>query len=67
LSNDRSCSRASRPFPPTLVAFEGRYVAVVRTVVSEEPDPRATEKTLAMALGPVLTFAGAVGYTRVVT
>lgn len=57
----------TRPFPPTLVAFEDRYVAVVRTGVSEEPDPRATEKTLTMALGLVLTFAGAVGYTRVGT
>jgi hypothetical protein len=55
----------TRPFPPTLVAFEDRYVAVVRTGVSEEPDPRAVEKRLAMALGLVLTFAGAVGYTRV--
>lgn len=58
-------AETTRPFPSTLVALEGRYVAVVRTGVSEEPDPRATEKRLAMALGLVLTFAGAVGYTRI--
>lgn len=54
-----------RPLAPTLVAFEDRYVAVVRTGVSEEPDPRALEKRLMMALGFVLTLVGAVGYTRV--
>ena len=58
-------AETTRPFRPALVAFEDRYVAVVRTGVSEEPDPRALEKRLMMALGFVLTLAGAVGYTRV--
>lgn len=58
-------AETTRPFRPALVAFEDRYVAVVRTGVSEEPDPRALEKRLMMALGFLLTLAGAVGYTRV--
>ena len=58
-------AETTRPFRSTLVAVEDRYVAVVRTGASEEPDPRALEKRLAMALGFVLTLAGAVGYARV--
>jgi hypothetical protein len=53
-----------RPLTPHLVDTGEGYVAVIPTGRSVEPDPRATEKVLAMGLGLLLTFAGAVAYTR---
>jgi hypothetical protein len=55
----------TRPLTPQLLTTGDGYVAVVPTGESIEPDPRRTEKLLAMVAGLVLTFAGAVAYTRV--
>ncbi|MFC7228824.1 hypothetical protein N0B31_15550 [Salinirubellus salinus] len=54
-----------RPVTPTLLDTPEGYVAVVTVGQETRPDPRATEKVLMLALGLVLTFAGAVAYTRV--
>lgn len=53
-----------RPLTPTLLDTPDGYVAVVTVGQETRPDPRATEKILTLAVGLLLTFAGAVAYTR---
>lgn len=61
---DGSRLATKRPVTPTLLDTPEGYVAVVTVGRETRPDPRATEKILRLALGLLLTFAGAVAYTR---